>query len=77
VRRSDLRKESRLGDVVYTSAVRVERVRGPLRRAFLPAEREPVLFGVHGTVAQHYGVSMTDHEPHATTLDYVVAAAAG
>jgi hypothetical protein len=77
--RGDLRasKESHMGDVAYTSTVRIERVRGPLRRAFLPAEPEPVLFGVHGAVAQHYGVNVTDLEPHATTLDYVVAAAGG
>lgn len=63
--------------VAYTSHVRIERVRGPLRRAHLPAEPRPVLFGVHGAVAGHYGVDMSQHEPHATTLDYVVAAAAG
>ena len=66
-----------MAEVAYTSRVRIERVRGPLRRAYLPAKAEPVLFGVHGDVAQHYGVDMKDHEPHATTLDYVVAAAAG
>ena len=66
-----------MSDVAYESKVRIERVRGPLRRAFLPAEPQPVLFGVHGAVAQHYGVDMKDHAPHATTLDYVVAAAAG
>ena len=63
--------------VVYTSKVRIERVKGPLRRAFLPAEEEPVLFGVHSEVAQHYGVDPAVHAPHATTLDYVVSAAAG
>ena len=63
--------------VVYTSKVRIERVKGPLRRAFLPAEEEPVLFGVHSEVAQHYGVDPAVHEPHATTLDYVGSAAAG
>ena len=66
-----------MSDVAYTSKVRIERVRGPLRRAYLPVEPEAVLFGVHGAVAQHYGVDMKDHAPHATTLDYVVAAAAG
>jgi len=60
----------------YTSHVRIERVKGPLRRAYLPAEPEPVLFGVHGAVAQHYKAK-PDNEEHATTLDYVVAAAAG
>ena len=63
--------------VVYTSRVRIERVKGPLRRAYLPVETQPVLFGVHSEVAQHYGTNLTIHEPHATTLDYVVAAAAG
>ena len=64
-------------DVVYRSHVRIERVKGPVRRAYLPAEREPVIFGVHGAVAEHYKVSPTVLEPHATTLDYIVAAAAG
>jgi hypothetical protein len=66
-----------MADVAYVSRVRIERVKGPLRRAYLPEESQPVLFGVHGAVAKHYGVSMEEREPHATTLDYVVAAAAG
>ncbi len=64
-------------EVVYVSEVRIERVKGPLRRAYLPAEEEPVLFGVHSEVAEHYGVDPAVHEPQATTLDYVVAATAG
>lgn len=63
--------------VVYTSQVRVERVKGPLRRAYLPQESEPIFLGVHSEVAEHYGVDPNVHEPHATTLDYVIAAAAG
>jgi hypothetical protein len=42
----------------------------------LPAELEPVLFGVHSEIADHYGVDPHVHTPHATTLDYLVAAAA-
>ena len=64
-------------EVAYRSEVRIERIKGPLRRAWLPAESEPVLFGVHGAVAKHYNVSPEISEPHATTLDYIVAAAAG
>lgn len=64
-------------DTVYQSRVRIERIKGPLRRAHLPAEPAPVWFGVHSEVAQHYGVDPQVHEPHTTTLDYVVAAAAG
>jgi len=64
-------------DVVYTSKVRIERVKGPLRRAYVPVEEGPVLFGVHSEIAEHYHVDPAIHEPHAATLDYVVAATAG
>ena len=64
-------------DVVYTSEVRVERVKGPLRRAYLPVEPDPVFFGVHSEIAEQYHVDMSIHDPHAATLDYVVAAATG
>jgi hypothetical protein len=63
--------------VVYTSRVRIERVKGPRRRADLPVEAEPVYFGVHSEIAAHYGVDSNVHEPHAATLDYVVASTAG
>ena len=63
--------------VVYTSRVRIERQRCPLRLAYLPAEKAPVVFGVHSEVAEHYKVPPDAYPPHATTLDYVVAAAAG
>ena len=63
--------------VVYVSRVKIERVKGPLRRAYLPMEAEPIRFGVHSEVAAHYGVSPEASEPHATTLDYVAEAAAG
>ncbi len=61
----------------YTLRVTIRRLRGPLRSATLPAETREVMFGVHGAVAEHYGVDMAQHEAHATTLDYVVAAAGG
>lgn len=64
-------------EVVYTSNVRIERVKGPLRRAYLPQEEGHVFFGVHSEVAEHYKVDPNVHEPHATTLDYVVASTAG
>jgi len=63
--------------VVYISKSRIERVKGPLRRAYLPHVQEPVKFGVHSEVAEHYGVDPDVHEPQATPLDYVVASAAG
>jgi hypothetical protein len=64
-------------EVVYTSRVRIERQRGPMRLAYLPAEKEPVHFGVHSEIAEHYKVSPDAYPPCATTIDYVVAAAGG
>lgn len=63
--------------VVYTSRVRIERIKGPYRRAYLPIESDPIAFGVHSEIAEHYGTDLTVHEPHSTTLDYLVAAAGG
>jgi hypothetical protein len=65
------------GQVVYTSRVRIERQRGPMRLAYLPAEKEPVRFGVHSEIAEHYKVSPEAFPPFAATIDYVVAAAGG
>jgi hypothetical protein len=63
--------------VVYTSKVRIERVAGPVRRAYLPAEQEPVIFGVHSAIAEHYHVPPGKFPARATTIDYVVAATGG
>lgn len=64
-------------DVAYVSNVHIDRIKGPLRRAYLPVEESSISFGVHDEVAEHYGVDTSIHEPHATTLDYLVAAVAG
>ena len=61
----------------YLSRVIIVRDRGPIRRAFLPAEHDPVFFGTHDEVRAHYGTAPGQYPDHATTLDYVVAAAAG
>ena len=64
-----------MGDVVYRASVRIERIGGPHRHAYLPANTGPVDFGVHGAVAEHYGVKV--EREFATTLDYVIAATGG
>ncbi|HXM72053.1 MAG TPA: hypothetical protein VN940_02360 [Candidatus Dormibacteraeota bacterium] len=61
----------------YISKVHIVRDRGPIRRAFLPVEPEPVFFGTHDEIREHYGTAPGQYPDHATTLDYVVAAAAG
>lgn len=64
-------------DVVYRSETKIERIKGPIRRAHLPHKTEPIFFGVHSEIAEHYGVDPDDYEPLTTTLDYIVAATAG
>lgn len=61
----------------YVSRVRIVRERGPIRKAFLPTEQEPVTFGTHDEIREHYGTAAGQYPDHATTLDYVVAATAG
>ncbi len=67
-----------MSNVVYVSNVKIERRGGPLRVAYLPGESQPVVFSVHGGIAEHYKMDPAKlGEPHAATLDYVVAAAGG
>jgi hypothetical protein len=61
----------------YVSRVRIVRERGPVRKAYLPVESQPIMFGTHDEVREHYGTAPGQYPDHATTLDYVVAAAAG
>ena len=66
-----------MSDVVYTSTVSIVRERGPMRTAEVPGRADPVTFGVHGAIADHYGVDQEDFPSDATTIDYLVAAAGG
>ncbi len=64
--------------VAYTSKVRLERIKGPVRIAHLPGETQPVTFSVHGAIAAHYKIDpATLSDSHASTIDYVIAATAG
>ena len=67
-----------MSDVAYTSRIRLERRKGPLRIAYLPGESHPVTFSVHGAIAEHYKVDPKKlAESHASTIDYVISATAG
>jgi len=67
-----------MGDVVYVSKSRIERKVGPLRVAQLPGESQPVIFSVHGAIAQHYKLDPGKlKEQHSSTIDYVISATAG
>ena len=67
-----------MSDVTYTSNVRIERRKGPLRIAYLPGEAQPIFFSAHGAIAAHYKIDPAKlSESHAATIDYVIAATAG
>jgi hypothetical protein len=62
----------------YISRSRIVRRKGPIRDAFIAGEAQPVVFSVHGGIAEHYGVKVEDlGEQHAATIDYLIAAIAG
>jgi hypothetical protein len=70
--------EECVSNIVYVSKVRMERKIGPYRIAHLPGESQPVIFSVHGAIAEHYKVDPAKlTESHASTIDYVIAATAG
>jgi len=65
-----------MAETTYVAEIKIERGPGAIRAAQLPAESAPVYFGVHGAIANHYGLDLTNiKEPRAATLDYVIAAA--
>ena len=66
-----------MSEPVYLSHVRIEPYGGPMRRAYLPGHDGPVEFGVHAEIAEHYGIDEDAFPPTTTTIDYLIAAAAG
>jgi hypothetical protein len=67
-----------MSEVVYTSRSRIERKTGPIRVAHIAGEPQPVTFSVHGGIAKHYKVDQSKvGDPHAATIDYVIASTAG
>ena len=67
-----------MGEVVYVSKSHIERKCGPLRIAHLPGEPLPVVYSMHGAIAEHYKVEPSKlTESHASTIDYVISATAG
>ena len=62
---------------VYTSRIRIKRLEGPIRLAHLPIKQDPITFGIHSEIAEHYGLDPDKYPPFPATLDYVVASAGG
>jgi hypothetical protein len=67
-----------MAEPVYVSKVKLEMLDPPGDRiAWLPGEDGPIAYGVHGAIAEHYGVDASKFDRHATTIDHVVGAAVG
>ncbi|GMR10107.1 MAG: hypothetical protein BMS9Abin28_0928 [Anaerolineae bacterium] len=64
-------------EIVYRSKIQVERIKGPYRRVHMPVEEEPIYLSTHSEIAEYYKHEPGAHPAHSTTLDYLVAAAAG
>ena len=64
-----------MGKVVHTSRIRVEKDKGPLRRAYVEGFETPIRFGVHSNVKNFYGIESDEELP--ATLDHLVAAVGG
>ncbi len=62
-------------DVVHTSRIRIEKIKGPLRHAYIEHFTEPIRFGVHGGIKKFYGLEPEEEVP--ATLDHVIAAVGG
>ena len=66
-----------MSEIAYISKVKIEHIAVPNNMAILPPDNEEVLFGVHGEIASHYKLVSGTFEPHAATLDYIIASAGG
>ena len=61
-----------VGDIVHVSRLRIERVQGPTRQAFLENFDTPIRFGVHSGIKKFYRAEPDEEVP--ATLDHIVAA---
>lgn len=64
-----------MGELIHTSRAKIIRDAGPVRRAFIEDFEEPFYYGVHGKIAEFYGVTPEIEYP--ATLDHIISAVAG
>lgn len=64
-----------MADATYTSRIHIDRIKGPIRHAYVTPFKEPIRFGVHGAIKQFYGVEPDEELP--ATLDHIIAAVGG
>ena len=64
-----------MGKLVHTSHIRIEKDKGPLRRAYIENFEDPLRFGVHTNIKEFYGLEPEEELP--ATLDHIVAGVGG
>ena len=64
-----------MGDIVHTSHIKIVQDVPPVRRAFIEDFEEPFIYGVHGGIAQFYGLKPDREYP--ATLDHMIGAVGG
>lgn len=64
-----------MGELIHTTHVRIEKDKGPVRRAYIENFPEPVRYGLHGGIKKFYGVEPEEELP--ATIDHLVAAVGG
>ncbi len=64
-----------MGEPVHTSRMRLEKIKGPIRHAYIENFEDPIRFGVHGGISKFYGVEPEEEIP--ATLDHMIAAVGG
>lgn len=64
-----------MGDLIHTSRIRIERIKGPIRHAYIEHFTDPIRFGVHSAIKKFYGAEPDEELP--ATLDYMIAAVGG
>jgi|TARA_B100000315_G_C14514777_1_gene558665 hypothetical protein len=64
-----------VAELVHTSRMRLEKIKGPIRHAYIENFDEPIRFGVHGGIKHFYGIEPEEELP--ATLDHMVAAVGG
>ena len=64
-----------MSKLIHTSRVRIEKDKGPLRRAYVEQFETPIRFGVHTNIKKFYGIEPEEELP--ATLDHIVASVGG
>ncbi len=61
-----------MGEPIQVSRVRIQKEKGPIRKAYIEPFAQPVEYGLHGGIKKFYGIDRGEDAP--STMDHIVAA---